>query len=63
MMARYMVELHSYSITVAGFQIKIKSSLYWQCYAEAYNECRGPSPRLNAGATQLRRNVAAVASR
>ena len=32
-------------------------------YAEACNEWQGPSPRLSAWATQLRRNVAAVASR
>ena len=42
---------------------KIKSSLYSLYYAEACNEWRGPSPRLSAWATQLRRNVAAVASR
>ena len=44
-------------------QIKIKSSLYSPYYAEARNEFRGPSPRLSARATQLRRNVATVASR
>ena len=42
---------------------KIKSSLYSPYYAEACNELRGPSPQLNAWATQLRRNVATVASR
>ena len=42
---------------------KIKSSLYSPYYAEACNEWRGPSPRLSAWATQLRRNVATVASR
>ena len=42
---------------------QIKSSLYSQYYAEACNELRGPSPWLNAWATQLRRNVATVASR
>ena len=42
---------------------KIKSSLYSPYYAEACNELRGPSPRLSAWATQLRRNVATVASR
>ena len=47
----------------AFHQIKIKSSLYSRFYAEAGNELRGPSPRLSAWATQLRRNVAAVASR
>ena len=41
----------------------IKSSLYSRYYAEACNESRGPSPRLSARATQLRRNVAMVASR
>ena len=45
------------------FQIKIKSSLYSPYYAEACNELRGPPPRLSAWAAQLRRNVAAVASR
>ena len=44
-------------------KIKIKSSLYSLYYAEACNELRGPSPRLSAWATQLRRNVATVASR
>ena len=44
-------------------QIKIKSSLYSPYYAEACNEWRGPSPRLSAWATQLRRNVATVANR
>ena len=32
------------------------------CYAGACYEWRGPSPRLSVWATQLRRNVAAVAS-
>ena len=36
---------------------------YSPYYAEACNELRGPSPRLSARATQLRRNVATVASR
>ena len=45
-------------------QIKSKiKSLYSPYYAEACNELRGPSPRLSAWATQLRRNVATVASR
>ena len=47
----------------AFHQIKIKSSLYLRYYAEACNELRGPSPWLSAWATQLQRNVAAVASR
>ena len=42
---------------------KIKSSLYSPYYAEACNELRGPSPRLSAWATQLRRNAATVAGR
>ena len=42
---------------------KIKSSLHSRYYAEACNEWREPSPRLSAWAAQLRRNVAAVASR
>ena len=40
-----------------------KSLLYSQYYIEACNEWRDPSPRHSAWATQLRRNVAAVASR
>ena len=44
-------------------QIKIKSSLYSPYYAKACNELWGPAPRLSAWATQLRRNVATVASR
>ena len=43
--------------------IEIKSSLYSLYYAKACNELRGPSPRLSAWATQLRRIVATVASR
>ena len=42
---------------------QIKSSLYSSYYVEACNELRGPFPRLSAWATQLRRNVATVASR
>ena len=37
--------------------------IIWGYCAEAGNEWRGPSPRPSALATQLRRNVAAVASR
>ena len=44
-------------------QNQTKSSLYSRYYAEACNELRGPSPRLSAWATQLRSNVATVASR
>ena len=44
-------------------QNQIKSSLYSPYYAEACNELRGPSPRLSAWATQLRRSAATVASR
>ena len=36
---------------------------YWQYYAEACNEWRDPSPRHSAWTTQLRTNVAVVASR
>ena len=44
--------------------IKSKSNLHYsRYYAEACNERRGPSPRLSAWATQLRRNVAMMASR
>ena len=42
---------------------KIKSSLCSWYYVEACSEWRGPSPRLSAWVTQLRRNIAAVASR
>ena len=42
---------------------QIKSSLYSRYYAKACNELRGPSPRLSAWATQLRRNVATMANR
>ena len=42
---------------------QIKSSLYSPYYAEACNELQGPSPQLSPWATQLRRNVATVASR
>ena len=42
---------------------KQKTSLYSRYYAQACNERRGPSPRLSAWTTQLRRNIAAVASR
>ena len=40
----------------------VKFLLYSRYYAEACNEWRGPSPRLSAWATQLRRNIAAVAT-
>ena len=52
-----------YHINVTGIKYHIQSSLYSRYYAEACEEWRGPSPRLSAWATQLRRNVAAVASR
>ena len=42
---------------------QIEFSLYSSYYVEACNEWRGPSPRLSVWATQLRRNIAAVASR
>ena len=51
------------SRTTVGLLYQIKSSLYSGYYAEVCNELRGPSPRLSAWATHLRRNVAAVASR
>ena len=41
-------------------KFQIKSSLYSPYYAEACNELRGPSPRLSAWATQLRKNVATM---
>ena len=43
--------------------LQIKSSLYSRYYAEACNEWQGSSSQHSARATQLRRNVAAVASR
>ena len=43
--------------------LKIEPLLYSRYYAKARNEWRGPSPLLSAEATQLRRNVAAVARR
>ena len=52
-----------YHIIVTGIKYHIQSSLYSRYYAEACEEWRGPSPRLSAWATQLQRNVAAVASR
>ena len=42
---------------------KIKSSLYSRYYAQARNEWRSPPTRRSAWATQLRTNVATVASR
>ena len=41
---------------------KIKSSLYLRYDTEACNEWRSPSPPLSAWATQLGRNVAALAT-
>ena len=43
-------------------QLKIKSSLISCYYAKACNEWLGPSLRLGAWITQLKRNVAAVLS-
>ena len=57
-----MTLFHSATVVTASKK-KIKSSLNSPYYAEACNELRGPSPRLSAWATQLRRNVATVASR
>ena len=57
------------SFMKVGFALKsahmrqLKSSLYSRYYSEEYNEWRGPTPLRSAWATQLRRNVAAVASR
>ena len=42
---------------------KIKTSLYSPYHAQACNYWRGPPPRRSAWATQLRTNVATVASR
>ena len=47
----------------ATSQNQIESSLYPRYFAEACNEWRRPSPLLSAWVTQLRRNVATVASR
>ena len=60
--------VHHYC-TITGIRYgttRTKSNLhhtYSRYYAEACNQWRGPSPQLSAGATQLRRNVAAVARR
>ena len=57
------------SFMKVGFELKnahmlqLKSSLHSRYYAEEYNKWRGSSPRRSAWATQLRRNVATVASR
>ena len=42
---------------------KIKSLSYLPYYTKVCNELQGPSPQLSAWATQLRGNVATVASR
>ena len=65
MLGAYTCKIHRdcFCSLSSKIKIKIKSSLYSLEYAEACNEWRGPSPRLSAWATQLRRNVAAVASR
>ena len=42
---------------------KLKTSLYSRYYAQACNEWRSPPPWHSAWATQLRTNVATVASR
>ena len=49
---------------IAGLQLEIKFLLYSRHHAEveAWNQWRDPSPRLSAWATQLRRDIAAVAS-
>ena len=47
----------------SAHMLQIKSSLYSRYYAEESNEWRGPSPPRSVWATQLRRNVPAVASR
>ena len=46
-------------------KLKVKSSLHYRYYAKACNEWRRriSSPRLSVWATQLRTNVAAMASR
>ena len=56
-------KLLSSNDAIITLKSKIKSSLYSPYYAEACNELRGPSPRLSAWATQLRRNVATAVSR
>ena len=58
-------EIHESALVCNGFRPlkKMKPSLHSPYYAEACNEWQGPSPRLGARATQLRRNVAALASR
>ena len=59
----YQAHWYDYCIDTAAFKNQIKSSIYSPYNAEACNELRGPSPRLSAWATQLRRIVATVASR
>ena len=51
------------SATALSALAEIKPSLHSRYYTEACNEWRDPSPQLSAWTTQLRRNVAAVASR
>ena len=53
----------NFSQIIFDIKSEIKYSLYMRYYAEACNEWRGQSLRLSAWATQLRTNVAAVASR
>ena len=49
--------------TVLAKKIKIKSSLHSRYYTTACNEWRSPFRQIIAQATQLGRNVSAVASR
>ena len=60
----FKVRIFFYIVYIPRFPVQnqIKSSLYSPYYGEACNELRGPSPRLSAWATQLRRNVATMAS-
>ena len=55
------VQMDLYQEMVKKNQILV--TVYLQYDTEAWSEWRGPSTRLSAWATQLRRNVAAVVSR
>ena len=57
------------AVAMAAQKFFFKSNLYCTPFIKLAavpkygSEWRGPTPRLNAGATQVRRNVAAMASR
>ena len=49
-------------LEVIWHRLQTKTSSYSRYYAQACNQWRGPSPRHSAWVTQLRKNVAVVAS-